>query len=101
MENVVSLKAVRTEKECVKLFVGYKNRVIAFTKEEMALEIARFQKEMHNYPNHLLTLVKGRILLNALIARGSVNPSIPVLLQTIEDRFQQRRKYENDRQARA
>jgi len=90
MENVISLKKARIEKDCVTLFAGYKARIVLMDKEEIAVEISRFQKEMHNYPNHLLTLVKGRILLNALIARGNVNPAIPKLLQTIRDRFQER-----------
>ena len=91
MENVVSLRAVRTEKECMKLFAGYKARILLMSKEEIAVEIARFQKEMQNYPNHLLTLVKGRILLQALMDRGNTNEAIPKLLRDIEARFASRR----------
>lgn len=92
MDNVVSLRAVRTQKECERLFEGYKKRLSVFSKDEMSTEVARFQSEMKNYPNHLLTLVKGKILLHELLRRGSTNASIPGLLQTIEQRFAERLK---------
>ena len=90
MDNVVSLKAVRTQRECERLFEGYKKRLSVFTKDEMSTEINRFQNEMKNYPNHLLTLVKGKILLKELLRRGSTNEAIPKLLQDIETRFANR-----------
>lgn len=90
MSNVVSLKAVRTQKECERLFEGYKRRVSLFNKDDFAAEMERFQKELRTYPNHLLTLVKGRILLKELLARGSKNPATLTLLSDIENKFRAR-----------
>ncbi len=69
-ENVVSLKAYRTLKECQKLFQGYKLRLSKMEKTDLLLELERYRKEATNYPHHLLTVVKGEILMTALKDRS-------------------------------
>jgi hypothetical protein len=64
--NIVSLKAFRTLKECQKLFSGYKERVEKMEKVDLLIEMERYQKEASNYPHHLLTVVKGEILMAAV-----------------------------------
>ena len=63
-ENVVSLKSFRTLKECQKLFAGYKDRVSKMPRVDLMAEVQRYQKEATNYPHHLLTVVKGEILMS-------------------------------------
>jgi hypothetical protein len=65
-ENIISLKAYRTLKECQKLFQGYRSRLTKMDKTDLLLELERYRKEAANYPHHLLTVVKGEILMNAL-----------------------------------
>lgn len=69
-ENVVSLKAYRTLKECQKLFQGYKGRLAKMEKTDLLVELDRYRKEAANYPHHLLTVVKGEILMTALKERS-------------------------------
>lgn len=69
-ENVVSLKAYRTLKECQRLFLGYKGRLEKMEKTDLLLELERYRKEAANYPHHLLTVVKGEILMTALKDRS-------------------------------
>ena len=69
-ENIVSLKAYRTLKECQKLFQGYRTRLTKMDKTDLLLELERYRKEASNYPHHLLTVVKGEILMNALKTRS-------------------------------
>lgn len=69
-ENVVSLKAYRTLKECQKLFQGYRNRIAKMEKADLLMELDRYRKEAANYPHHLLTVVKGEILMTALKDRS-------------------------------
>jgi hypothetical protein len=69
-ENIVSLKAYRTLKECQKLFLGYRARLTKMDKTDLLLELERYRKEAANYPHHLLTVVKGEILMNALKNRS-------------------------------
>ncbi|MCO5142111.1 MAG: hypothetical protein M9962_03365 [Oligoflexia bacterium] len=65
-ESVVSLKAYKTLKECQKLFQGYRTRVHKMEKVDLLLELERYKKESANYPHHLLTVVKGEILMEAI-----------------------------------
>lgn len=69
-ENIISLKAYRTLKECQKLFQGYKGRLAKMEKMDLLLELDRYKKEAANYPHHLLTVVKGEILMTALKERS-------------------------------
>jgi hypothetical protein len=69
-ENVVSMKAYRTLKECQKLFQGYKVRLTKMEKADLLMELDRYRKEAANYPHHLLTVVKGEILMTALKERS-------------------------------
>lgn len=69
-ENIVSLKAYRTLKECQRLFHGYKDRLGKMEKADLLQELERYRKEAANYPHHLLTVVKGEILMNALKDRS-------------------------------
>jgi hypothetical protein len=69
-ENVVSLKAYRTLKECQRLFTGYKARLGKMEKSDLLTELERYRKEAANYPHHLLTVVKGEILMTALKERS-------------------------------
>lgn len=69
-ENIVSLKAYRTLKECQRLFHGYRDRLGKMEKADLLQELERYRKEATNYPHHLLTVVKGEILMNALKERS-------------------------------
>lgn len=64
-ENVFCLKAYRTLKECKKLFTGYDTRVNNMDGVTFSEELERYRKEAENFPRHLLTVVKGEILMNA------------------------------------
>ncbi len=65
-ENVVSLKAFKTLKECQQLFNGYRKRLVEMEKMDLLLEVERYKQEATRYPHHLLTVVKGEILMKAL-----------------------------------
>jgi hypothetical protein len=65
-QNIVSLKAYRTLKECQRLFQGYRGRLGKMDKVDLLQELERYRKEAANYPHHLLTVVKGEILMEAL-----------------------------------
>lgn len=69
-ENVVSLKAYRTLKECQRLFQGYRGRLAKMEKADLLQELDRYRKEAASYPHHLLTVVKGEILMGALKDRS-------------------------------
>jgi hypothetical protein len=69
-ENIVSLKAYRTLKECQRLFHGYRDRLGKMEKTDLLMELERYRKEAANYPHHLLTVVKGEILMTALKTRS-------------------------------
>jgi hypothetical protein len=69
-ENIVSLKAYRTLKECQRLFQGYRGRLTKMEKTDLLQELERYRKEAANYPHHLLTVVKGEILMAALKERS-------------------------------
>jgi hypothetical protein len=69
-ENIVSLKAYRTLKECHKLFEGYKTRLGKMEKTDLLLELERYRQEASKYPHHLLTVVKGEILMGELRSKS-------------------------------
>ena len=69
-QNIVSLKAYRTLKECQRLFQSYKGRLGKMEKADLLQELERYRKESANYPHHLLTVVKGEILMGALRERS-------------------------------
>lgn len=68
--NIVSLKAYKTLKECQKLFEGYRNRVEQMEKTDLLIEMERYRQEAARYPHHLLTVVKGEILMRAVKERS-------------------------------
>ncbi len=67
---MVSLKAFRTLKECQRLFDGYRNRLEKIDKADLLQEVERYRQEAANYPDHLLTIVKGEILMAAVRGRS-------------------------------
>ena len=68
--NVVSLKAYKSLKDCEKLFQGYKSRLETMEKTDLLIEVERYRQEASRYPHHLLTVVKGEILMRALKDRS-------------------------------
>lgn len=71
MRNTVSLRAYRTLKECRVLFNGYDQRLSNMEKGELLSELERYRTESNRYPNHLLTIVKGEILMKELKKRAT------------------------------
>ena len=69
-ENIVSLKAYKTLKECHKLFEGYKTRLGKMEKADLLMELDRYRQEAVRYPHHLLTVVKGEILMGELRSKS-------------------------------
>jgi hypothetical protein len=70
MSNTVSLRAFKTLKECQRLFHGYRDRLGAMDKSDLLMEVERYKKEASSYPHHLLTVVKGEILMGVLRDRS-------------------------------
>jgi hypothetical protein len=64
--NVISMQAFKTLKECQRLFHGYKERLAKMEKVELLQELERYRQEAGRYPHHLLTVVKGEILMTNL-----------------------------------
>jgi hypothetical protein len=62
--NLVSLQAFKTLKECQRLFQGYRERLSDMEKADLLMELERYRTEASRYPHHLLTIVKGEILMN-------------------------------------
>ena len=91
MSNIISLKNYKTIKECRSLFQGYGRRVAEMNKEELLAEFARYTKEATNFPNHLLTLVKGEILL-ANLERVATTPEMKKYI--FEEQARIKGKYE-------
>jgi hypothetical protein len=85
-QNVVSLKAYRTLKECQRLFHGYRGRLGKMEKADLLQELDRYRKEAANYPHHLLTVVKGEILMGALRER-SLTTELKTFAQSEEKRL--------------
>jgi hypothetical protein len=85
-QNIVSLKAYRTLKECQRLFQGYRTRLGKMEKSDLLLELERYRKEAANYPHHLLTVVKGEILMKALKER-SLTQELKAFAQSEERRL--------------
>lgn len=70
MTNTVSLRAYKTLKECQRLFHGYKDRLETMDKADLLMEVERYKQEASRYPHHLLTVVKGEILMGILRDRS-------------------------------
>ena len=70
INTVVSIRAYKTLKECQKLFASYQERITKMDKVDLLVELERYKKEAANYPSHLLTLVKGEILLKTVHAQS-------------------------------
>lgn len=70
MQNVVSIAAFRTFKECQKLYTNYRLSLYKMEKADLLVELERYRQEAGRYPSHLLTIVKGEILLEALRNRA-------------------------------
>lgn len=66
MSNTISLRAYKTLKECQKLFHGYRDRLGGLDKTDLLVELERYKQESARYPHHLLTVVKGEILMGVL-----------------------------------
>jgi hypothetical protein len=64
--NVTSLTAYRTLKEYKLLFRGYEAKMRAADKHHLLVELENYRIESRRYPSHLLTIVKGQILLQQL-----------------------------------
>jgi len=69
-ENIISLKAFKTLKECQRLYQGYKARLQEMEKTDLLIEVERYKQEASRYPNHLLTVVKGEILMATVKSRS-------------------------------
>ena len=70
VKKVVSLRAFRTLRECQKLFKGYHVKLNAMEKADLLTELDRYRVEAGRYPSHLLTIVKGEILMKVLKHRS-------------------------------
>lgn len=68
--KVVSLRAFRTLRECQKLFKGYESKLKLMEKSDLLSELDRYRVEANRYPSHLLTIVKGEILMTVLKDRS-------------------------------
>jgi hypothetical protein len=68
--NIVSMRAYKTLKECQKLFQGYRQKLMDMDKADLLLELERYRQEANRYPRHLLTVVKGEILMGVLRERS-------------------------------
>lgn len=68
--KVVSLRAFRTLRECQKLFKGYESKLKVMEKSDLLSELDRYRVEANRYPSHLLTIVKGEILMGVLKDRS-------------------------------
>jgi len=76
---IVSLKQYKTLKECYKLFQGYGKSIQLYGQEQFTEEVKKYIKEASTYPHHLLTIVKGRYLINE-----AKNREIPEFTSFIE-----------------
>lgn len=69
-QNVVSIRAFKTVRECQKFFKGYQSKINRMDKAELLVELERYRGEADRYPSHLLTIVKGEILMQTLSAKA-------------------------------
>lgn len=72
-EKVVSLRAFRTLKECQRLFSGYESKLESLDKADLLNELDRYKVEASRYPRHLLTIVKGEILMQVVKRKSFAN----------------------------
>lgn len=85
-ENVISMQAFRTLKECQRLFTSYKGRLEKMEKTELLLELEKYRQEAGRYPNHLLTIVKGEIIMRA-VRDASLTEEMRIFAKTEEHRL--------------
>lgn len=62
-DNVICLRSYRALKESRNLFKGYRERLWKMETAQLKEELNRYREERKNFPTHLLTLVKGQILM--------------------------------------
>ncbi len=84
--NVISMQAFKTLKECQRLFHGYRDRLTKMDKAELLLELERYRQEAGRYPHHLLTVVKGEILM-ANLREKSLSDELRTYAQKEEHRL--------------
>ena len=87
--EIVSLRAYRTIRECQKLFRGYETKLETMEKAELLTELDRYRVEAGRYPSHLLTIVKGEILMQVIKKR-----SLTMELKSFADTEERRLKTE-------
>lgn len=87
-DNVVSLKAHRTLVECRRLFRGYEARIMKMDRGLLLTEVQRYKNEAVNYPHHLLTIVKGEILMG-VVKNIAVTPELKEFSAREEVRLKQ------------
>lgn len=69
-QNVVSIRAFKTLRDCQRLFQGYRKKLEEMEKADLLMELERYRQEAARYPRHLLTVVKGEILMGVLRDRS-------------------------------
>lgn len=87
MSNVVSLRTFRTLKECQKLFIGYEDKLKGMSKDELMGELERYRVESARYPEHLLTIVKGQIILR-MVRRRPISLELRHFVDSESDRLE-------------
>lgn len=93
MSNVVDMRAYRTLRECQKLFVGYEAKLKDMDKATLLAEFERYRVESARYPTHLLTIVKGEILLRVMKRRPitmELRQFVEAECQRLDDEIQKR-----------
>lgn len=85
-QKVVSLRAFRTLKECQRLFHGYESKLEALDKADLLCELDRYRTEASRYPSHLLTIVKGEILMQ-VVKRKSLTDELRSFAELEENRI--------------
>lgn len=88
MSNVISLRHFRTLRECQKLFTGYETKLQDMPKEELLQEFERYRVESSRYPTHLLTIVKGQILMK-MMKRRPITSELRHFVESESDRLEQ------------
>lgn len=63
--QVTNLKTYKILRECATLLKTYANAIDQYGKAELNVEINRWAQEYIRYPEHMLTVYKGLILLEA------------------------------------
>jgi len=66
MNNLISLGSYRAIKKCKTLFISYKDKLERMNKNDLFIELSKYRDEVARYPNHLLTALKGEILMKVV-----------------------------------